>query len=45
MASLPFWEESYKDDEISAFGTKPNPEVKEFFELFQKSWNVLESCF
>jgi len=40
MASLPFWEESYKDDEISAFGTKPNPEVKEFIELFQKSWNV-----
>ena len=43
MASVPFWEESYKDDKISAFGTKPNPEVKEFIELFQKSWNVLEA--
>lgn len=43
MASIPFWEEAYKDDNISAFGIEPNPEVKEFFELFQKDWNVLEA--
>lgn len=43
MASVPFWEESYKDDNISAFGAKPNPEVKDFIELFHINWNVLEA--
>lgn len=43
MASIPFWEESYKNDDISAFGIKPNPEVKDFIELYQKDWNVLEA--
>ncbi len=43
MLSEPFWEKSYKDDNISTFGTEPNPEVNEFLEFFRKDWNVLEA--
>ncbi len=43
MTKVPFWEESYKNDAISAFGTEPNPEVKEFAGHFHKDWNVLEA--
>lgn len=39
---IPFWEDAYKDDAVSAFGTKPNAAVAEFEPLFQKSWRVLE---
>lgn len=38
----PFWEESYKDDNISTFGSEPNASVKEFIHYFDKSWNILE---
>ena len=40
--NIPFWEESYKDDNIFAFGTEPNATVLEYEHLFEKSWNVLE---
>ena len=38
----PFWEETYKDDNLSTFGTEPNSSVKEYEHLFGKTWNVLE---
>lgn len=40
---IPFWEESYKNDNVSAFGTEPNPEVKEFIKMFNKDGKVLEA--
>jgi len=40
---IPFWEDSYKNDNISAFGIKPNPEVEQFIELFKKNGRVLEA--
>lgn len=39
---IPFWEESYKDDNVSAFGTQPNATIDEFQYLFNKSWSVLD---
>lgn len=39
---IPFWEESYKDDNVSAFGTEPNATILEYEHLFEKSWNVLD---
>lgn len=40
--SKPFWEESYKDDNVATFGTEPNQSVKEYEYLFDKKWNILE---
>lgn len=40
--NIPFWEESYKDDNISTFGTEPNASVQEYENLYNKSWNILE---
>jgi len=40
--SKPFWEVSYKDDNVSTFGIEPNQSVKEYEHLFDKSWNILE---
>ncbi len=39
---IPFWEESYKDDNVSGFGTQPNATIDEFQYLFNKSWSVLD---
>ena len=39
----PFWEESYKDDNISTFGTEPNQPVKKYEHLFKKEWSILEA--
>ena len=38
----PFWEESYKDDNVSTFGTEPNQSVKAYEHMFNKTWNILE---
>ena len=38
----PFWEESYKNDHVSTFGTEPNQSIKEYEHLFKKTWNILE---
>lgn len=38
----PFWEETYKDDTVSTFGTEPNTTVPEFEHLYEKTWNILE---
>ena len=40
--NIPFWEDSYKDDSVSAFGIKPNDTLKEFQHLFDKSGSVLD---
>jgi cyclopropane fatty-acyl-phospholipid synthase-like methyltransferase len=40
---IPFWEESYINDNISAFSTTPNPEVKEFISIFNKNGTILEA--
>jgi tellurite methyltransferase len=42
MNNIPFWEESYKNNEISAFGVKPNAEVEEYLNYFNRNGNVLE---
>jgi cyclopropane fatty-acyl-phospholipid synthase-like methyltransferase len=39
---IPFWEDSYKDDTVSTFGTQPNATIDEFQHLFKKSWSVLD---
>lgn len=39
---IPFWEDSYKDDSVSTFGTQPNATLDEFQHLFDKSWSVLD---
>lgn len=39
---IPFWEDSYKDDSVSTFGTQPNATILEFQSLFDPSWSVLD---
>ncbi|MEA4920042.1 MAG: methyltransferase domain-containing protein [Clostridiaceae bacterium] len=39
---IPFWEDSYKDDQVSTFGTQPNATIVEYEHLFSKSWSVLD---
>jgi tellurite methyltransferase len=40
--NIPFWEETYKDDAVSTFGTEPNTIIPEYEHLFEKTWNILE---
>lgn len=39
---IPFWEDTYKDDSVSTFGTQPNATLKEIQYRFNKSWSVLD---
>ena len=39
---IPFWEESYKDDNISTFGNEPNETILEYEHLIEKSCNILD---
>jgi 2-polyprenyl-3-methyl-5-hydroxy-6-metoxy-1,4-benzoquinol methylase len=39
---IPFWEETYKVDDIFTFGSEPNNTIIEFENLFNKSGNVLD---
>ena len=39
---VPFWEESYKDDTVSTFGTQPNATILEYESMLNKSSNVLD---
>lgn len=39
---IPFWEESYKNDDISTFGIEPNSTVAEFESMYKKTWNILQ---
>ena len=38
----PFWEESYKDDDVTTFGTKPNSFIEERWPMFTKNGAVLD---
>lgn len=40
--NVPFWEELYKDDNVSAFGTQPNDFLQEFLNLIDKNGNILD---
>ena len=39
---IPFWEETYKVDDIFTFGSEPNNTIIEFENLFNKFGNVLD---
>jgi tellurite methyltransferase len=38
----PFWEESYKIDDVSTFGIEPNPTIRERWHMFEKNGDVLD---
>jgi tellurite methyltransferase len=38
----PFWENTYTDDTIATFGTKPNKAIEALWETFDKNWSILE---
>lgn len=38
----PFWEKSYKDDNVTTFGIKPNPTIEERWSMFTKNGAVLD---
>ena len=38
----PFWEETYKNNDVSTFGMKPNATILEFEHLYKKSWSVID---
>ncbi len=39
---IPFWEDSYKDEKLSTFGTEPNATIIEFEKMYKNSWNILD---
>lgn len=39
---IPFWEETYKVDDVFTFGSEPNDTIKEFEKLFKKEGNTLD---
>lgn len=39
---IPFWEESYKDDNVSTFGTEPNATILAYEHLYKNTGNVLD---
>jgi tellurite methyltransferase len=38
----PFWENTYKDENVSTFGTHPNQDMEEMWPNFGKNWSILE---
>jgi tellurite methyltransferase len=42
IMNIPFWEETYKRDDVFTFGSEPNNTIIEFEKLFNKSGNVLD---
>lgn len=38
----PFWENTYSDDTVTTFGTKPNRAVEDMWESFDKNWSILD---
>lgn len=40
--NIPFWEETYKDDDVFTFGSEPNNTIIEFEHLFNKPSNILD---
>lgn len=41
--AVPFWEETYKADDVMAFSLEPNRTVKEFEHLLKEQSNILEA--
>lgn len=39
---VPFWEEAYQNDKVSAFSAEPNMTIKEFEYLIDKQSNIIE---
>lgn len=42
IMKIPFWEETYKVDDIFTFGSEPNNTIMEFENLINKSGNILD---
>lgn len=40
--SLPFWEETYRNDQISTFSSEPNATIKEFEHLLNKRSRIID---
>jgi tellurite methyltransferase len=38
----PFWENTYSDDTVSTFGTKPNQAIEAYWKIFDKNWSILD---
>ena len=38
----PFWENTYSDDKVTTFGTKPNRAIEDMWESFDKDWSILD---
>jgi tellurite methyltransferase len=38
----PFWEETYRDKDISTFGVLPNKDIEEIWRGFERNWSILE---
>lgn len=41
--SIPFWEEAYQNENVSAFSAKPNATLREFEHLLNKQSKILEA--
>ncbi|MFT4008203.1 MAG: class I SAM-dependent methyltransferase [Lacrimispora sp.] len=39
---IPFWEDSYKNDNVSTFGLEPNATIIEFEHLYESTWKILD---
>ncbi len=39
---IPFWEDSYKNDNVSTFGVEPNATIIEFEHLYESTWRILD---
>ena len=39
---IPFWEETYKNDNVSTFGTEPNATILEYEYLFDKACSIFD---
>lgn len=40
--NTPFWEESYRTDDVATFGIEPNPTIQEKWSMFEKNGTVLD---
>ncbi len=38
----PFWENTYKDDNVTTFGIKPNRAVEAMWKTFNKEWSIID---
>ena len=38
----PFWEESYRTDDVATFRIEPNPTIQEKWSMFEKNGTVLD---